>query len=64
VVGVIADAFLVRLVIMPALLVLMGNAAWWFPAWLDRVLPDLDVEGHALDETGPEQSPEPGLALA
>ncbi|WP_344116861.1 MMPL family transporter [Kribbella alba] len=49
VVGVIADAFLVRTVIMPALLVLMGNAAWWFPAWLERILPNLDVEGHALD---------------
>jgi RND superfamily putative drug exporter len=37
------------MVIMPALLTLMGNAAWWFPAWLERILPDLDVEGHALD---------------
>lgn len=51
VIGVIADAFLVRMVIMPALLTLMGNAAWWFPAWLERILPDLDVEGHALDTT-------------
>lgn len=56
VVGVIADAFLVRMVIMPALLTLMGKAAWWIPCWLDRILPNLDVEGHALDT---HQTPSP-----
>jgi RND superfamily putative drug exporter len=64
VIGVIADAFLVRMVIMPGLLVLMGKTAWWFPAWLDRVLPDLDVEGHALDRTDPEQELDPRVAVA
>lgn len=58
VVGVMADAFLVRMVIMPALLVIMGDTAWWIPAWLDRILPDLDVEGHALDAE-PTSHPEP-----
>ncbi|RKR73305.1 MMPL family transporter [Frondihabitans australicus] len=48
-VGVLADAFLVRMIIMPALLSLVGRAAWWLPAWLDRLLPSLDTEGHALD---------------
>jgi RND superfamily putative drug exporter len=48
-VGVMADAFIVRLVLMPALMSLLGRSAWWIPAWLDKVLPNIDVEGHALD---------------
>ncbi|HEY5853633.1 MAG TPA: MMPL family transporter [Aldersonia sp.] len=50
VVGVLADAFIVRLILMPALLALMGKSAWWLPKWLDKIIPDLDVEGHALDK--------------
>jgi RND superfamily putative drug exporter len=48
-VGVLFDAFLVRLVLIPALMTLLGNAAWWMPKWLDRILPDVDVEGAALE---------------
>ena len=48
-VGVIADAFFVRMIFVPAVLALLGRSAWWIPRWLDRVLPDLDVEGAALD---------------
>ncbi|QXG74924.1 MMPL family transporter [Modestobacter sp. L9-4] len=47
-VGVLVDALLVRMVLVPAALELMGEASWWIPRWLDRVLPDLDVEGHGL----------------
>lgn len=46
--GVFFDAFLVRMVLIPSLLVLLGKWAWWMPAWLDRVLPDIDVEGTKL----------------
>ncbi|PZE64251.1 MMPL family transporter [Curtobacterium sp. MCBD17_021] len=49
-VGVAADAFIVRMVLMPAALSLLGRSAWWIPKWLDKVLPDVDVEGHALDK--------------
>ncbi|MFQ1003558.1 MMPL family transporter [Modestobacter sp. SSW1-42] len=49
-VGVLVDALLVRMVLVPAALELMGEASWWIPRWLDRVLPDLDVEGHGLTE--------------
>jgi RND superfamily putative drug exporter len=42
------DAFLVRMTIVPAVLSLLGKAAWWLPAWLDRILPDVDVEGAGL----------------
>lgn len=55
-VGVMADAFIVRLVLMPALLSLLGNSAWWLPKWLDRILPHVDTEGHSL-ESGPVSDP-------
>ena len=48
-VGVLFDAFLVRLLLIPALMTLLGKAAWWMPKWLDRLLPDVDVEGAALE---------------
>ncbi len=48
-VGVLFDAFLVRLVLIPAIMALIGKAAWWIPNWLDRILPDVDVEGAALE---------------
>ncbi|MEN0072185.1 MAG: MMPL family transporter, partial [Propionicimonas sp.] len=46
--GVAFDAFLVRMTLGPAVMKLMGAAAWWLPAWLDRRLPVLDVEGESL----------------
>uniref|UniRef100_A0A942SX54 MMPL family transporter n=1 Tax=Neobacillus citreus TaxID=2833578 RepID=A0A942SX54_9BACI len=48
-VGVVADAFIVRMILVPATLALLGNAAWWVPKWLDRILPQLDTEGLSLD---------------
>jgi RND superfamily putative drug exporter len=47
-VGVAVDAFVVRMTLVPAVMVLMGRHAWWLPRWLDRVLPEVDVEGAAL----------------
>lgn len=48
-VGVLIDAFLVRLLIVPAAMTLLGDRAWWIPRWLARVLPNVDVEGAALE---------------
>ncbi|ONI73874.1 hypothetical protein BWI15_10670 [Kribbella sp. ALI-6-A] len=48
------DAFVVRLTLVPALLQLLGERAWWLPRWLDRVLPRVDVEGESLSEQRPE----------
>jgi len=48
-VGVLVDAFLVRMTLVPAVLVLLGRSAWWLPRWAEEVLPDLDVEGAKLD---------------
>ncbi|NGO43014.1 MMPL family transporter [Streptomyces ureilyticus] len=49
-VGVAIDAFAVRMTLVPAVLALAGRGAWWLPAWLDRVLPDLDIEGISLQK--------------
>lgn len=47
-VGVACDALLVRMTIVPAVLALAGKHAWYIPRWLNRVLPDLDIEGTSL----------------
>lgn len=46
--GVLVDAFVVRMTIVPAVMYLLGRKAWWLPRWLDRILPDVDVEGAKL----------------
>ncbi|GGY60624.1 MMPL family transporter [Streptomyces omiyaensis] len=64
-VAVLFDAFVVRMAIVPAVLALLGHKAWWLPKWLDRALPNVDVEGEGLtahdDRTG---APEPDLVKA
>ncbi|TFC88238.1 MMPL family transporter [Cryobacterium sp. TMT4-31] len=52
-IGVLLDAFVVRLLIIPAVMHLLGDAAWWLPKWLDRILPNVDVEGASLERTHP-----------
>ncbi|WP_250291099.1 MMPL family transporter, partial [Frankia sp. CiP1_Cm_nod1] len=54
--GVLVDAFVVRMTLVPAVMSLAGRHAWWLPAWLDRLLPDIDVEGKKL--LGPPALPE------
>ena len=48
--AVLLDAFVVRMTLIPALMYLMGDAAWSMPRWLDRLLPNVDVEGEALTQ--------------
>lgn len=43
--GVFVDAFIVRMTIVPAVMSLLGRSAWWIPKWLDRILPDVSIEG-------------------
>lgn len=52
-VGVLLDAFVVRMVLLPSLMHLAGSAAWWMPKWLDRILPDVDIEGAQLEREHP-----------
>ncbi len=47
-VAILFDAFVVRMAVVPAVLALLGRRAWWLPRWLDRVLPNVDVEGERL----------------
>ncbi len=49
--GVFVDAFVVRMTIVPAVMSLVGRSAWWIPAWLDKALPNVDVEGEKLLQT-------------
>ena len=47
--GVLLDAFVVRMTLIPALLYLLGDRAWWLPKWLEKILPNVDVEGASLE---------------
>jgi RND superfamily putative drug exporter len=60
-VGIAFDAFIVRMIAVPAALALLGRAAWWLPSWLRR-LPELDVEGAALERR--PSSPDDNLTPA
>ncbi len=46
--GVLVDAFVVRMTIVPAVMSMLGRSAWWLPRWLARVLPNVDIEGQSL----------------
>ncbi|MFB6647465.1 MMPL family transporter [Bacillus toyonensis] len=46
--GVFFDAFIVRMTIVPAVMALMGKSAWYLPKWLDKILPNIDVEGESI----------------
>ena len=52
------DAFLVRMTIVPAVMALLGRSAWYLPQWLNRLLPNVDVEGETLRPDLPP-TPEP-----
>ena len=56
-VAVLLDVTLVRMVLVPATMALMGDANWWLPGWLDRLLPHVDVEGSKV------LAPVPALAV-
>ncbi|MHA7178877.1 MMPL family transporter [Arthrobacter sp. MDB2-24] len=57
--GVLLDAFVVRMTLVPAAMYLLGRHAWWLPAWLGRILPDVDVEGARLLREEKEREPVP-----
>jgi len=47
-IGILIDAFIIRMALVPAIMAVFGDRAWWLPKWLDRMLPNLDVEGDKL----------------
>lgn len=57
--AVLVDAFVVRMTLVPAAMALMGGSAWWLPRWLDRIVPQIHLEGDPEDADAP---PAPQLA--
>jgi RND superfamily putative drug exporter len=69
--AVLLDATVVRMLLVPATMELLGDRNWWMPAWLDRIIPRLSVEGAAHDDPAvtttleaPEPASEPEMADA
>ena len=54
--GVLIDAFVVRMTLIPATMYLLGDRAWKIPGWLDKALPNLDIEGEKLHQSQSQQS--------
>jgi putative drug exporter of the RND superfamily len=64
--GVVVDAFVVRLTLVPATMALLGSRAWSLPGWLDKLLPNVDIEGSGLErddeaDSVPQLKPAPGV---
>ena len=59
--AILLDALLVRTILVPAVMHLGGKANWWFPGWLDRILPRVSVEGPS-DDGDPATAPSPRTA--
>jgi RND superfamily putative drug exporter len=55
--AILIDVLIVRLVIAPAVVTLLGDKAWWVPSWLDRVLPNVSLEGHLVANVDPREEP-------
>ena len=49
-VAVLFDAFFIRMALVPATMYILGRSTWWMPAWLDKILPEVDVEGTELEK--------------
>ncbi|MEP7160894.1 MAG: MMPL family transporter [Dermatophilaceae bacterium] len=63
-VGVMIDAFLVRMTFVPAVMSLLGEHAWWLPKWLDRLIPSIDIEGTSTTQTPMPESVDDVRSLA
>jgi RND superfamily putative drug exporter len=67
--AVLIDAFVVRMALVPAAMALMGKAAWWLPKWLQKIVPEIHLEGdpeqraamETLADTG-TPSPQSGVS--
>ncbi|WP_330446084.1 MMPL family transporter [Kocuria rhizophila] len=62
--GVLLDAFVVRMLLVPAVMRLLGEKAWWLPRWLDRIMPNVDVEGESLTRASAGAAVAAGTASA
>ncbi len=58
--AILFDATIVRMILVPATMELLGDKNWWLPRWLDRLLPNVEVEGHTASPSGSDRdTPEP-----
>jgi RND superfamily putative drug exporter len=55
--AILIDVLIVRLVIAPAVVSLLGDRAWWLPGWLDRLLPNVSLEGHLVESIDEHEPP-------
>jgi RND superfamily putative drug exporter len=53
---VLIDAFIVRLILVPSLMSILGRANWWLPGWLDRILPKVHIESSEDEITDDEET--------
>jgi RND superfamily putative drug exporter len=63
--GIFVDAVFIRMAVVPSIMMMLGKSNWWFPAWLDRLLPKVSVDADDLAAqplAGPEGEPDPELA--
>jgi RND superfamily putative drug exporter len=56
-VSVLIDASVVRMVLVPAIMSLLGDRAWWVPRWLDKILPHIDIEGDGAPVPAEQRKP-------
>ncbi len=61
-VAVLIDATVVRMMLVPSTMELLGDRNWWLPRWLERILPKIDVEGHHRNGDGPPEPPRPPVS--
>jgi RND superfamily putative drug exporter len=57
--AILIDVLIVRMVVAPAVVMLLGDRAWWLPRWLDRVLPNISLEGRRDDTVVADPHPDP-----
>jgi RND superfamily putative drug exporter len=62
--AVLIDASLVRMILVPSIMSLLGEHAWWMPRWLEPIVPHLQLEGSAAVAAGAPESPPAGRAPA
>ncbi|CAB4917718.1 unannotated protein [freshwater metagenome] len=63
-VAILVDVLVVRLLVAPAVVLLLGDKAWWLPSWLDRILPNVSLEGHLVQNVDPQGEPLEGFEPA
>jgi RND superfamily putative drug exporter len=60
--GIFVDAVFIRMALVPSLMTMLGKSNWWFPNWLDRILPRVTVHPNVPEDDGAQGSPPPAPA--